>query len=125
MRFATLTVAAIVLVLAPRDAQAQAQEGWTTYTNARFGAKAAYPAGRFSVRDRPPENGDGQIFRTPDGRAELTIYGAHNVQQDTPQSYVANYVDLAGASLKRITARYFVVSGIRDDKIFYQRCNFP
>lgn len=125
MAWAALPVIAIVVALSTPPAFAQAQEGWTSYTNARFGAKADYPARRFSVRDRPPDNGDGQTFRTPDGRAELTIYGAHNVQQDTPQSYVENYVNHAGISLKRITARFFVVSGTRDGKIFYQRCNFP
>jgi hypothetical protein len=103
-----------------------AKERWATYTNPRFGTTADYPAGLFTVLDPPPENGDGQGFRTPDGRAHLSIYGAWNVEGDTPQTYVANYVDLAGASVtyKQVTDRFYVISGTREGKIFYDRCNF-
>lgn len=104
-----------------------AQERWATYANPRFGTTADYPADLFTLRDPPPENGDGQSFRTADGRARLSIYGAHNADGDTPQSYVDKYVDLQGAvvSLKRVTARFYVVSGTRERSIFYERCNFP
>jgi hypothetical protein len=103
-----------------------AQERWATYTNPRFGTTADYPADIFTVRDPPPENGDGQSFHSSDGRAQLSIYGQWNVQGDTPQSYVANYVDLAGATVvyKRVIDRFYIVSGTRDGNIFYDRCNF-
>ncbi len=109
------------------SAAAHAQERWATYKNARFGTTADYPAHLFTLRDPPPENADGQGFRTADGRAQLLIYGAHNAEADTPQSYVEKYVDLEGAivSLKRVTARFYVLSGTRDSNIFYDRCNFP
>ncbi len=73
------------------------------------------------------ENGDGQTFRTADGRAQLSIYGAYNASADTPQSYLDNYFDFQGAvvGLKRATARFYVVSGTRDKNLFYERCNFP
>jgi hypothetical protein len=78
------------------------------------------------VLDPPPENGDGQGFRTSDGRAQLSIYGAWNVERVTPETYVDNYADLAGASVtyKRVTHRFYVISGTREGKIFYDRCNF-
>jgi hypothetical protein len=106
---------------------AQAQEQWATYKNPRFGTTADYPAHLFTQREPPPENGDGQTFRTGDGRAQLSIYGARNVEGDTPQSYLDRYVDLEGAAigLKRVTARFYVVSGTRGEEIFYDRCNFP
>lgn len=106
---------------------AAAQERWTTYINARFGTTADYPAHLFTQRDPPPENGDGQTFRTADGRARLSIYGAHNAEGDTPQSYLEKYVDLEGVAvgLKRVTARFYAVSGTRGEEIFYDRCNFP
>ena len=102
-----------------------AQERWATYANPRFGTMADYPADLFTVRDPPPENGDGQSFRTADGRAQLSIYGTRNAEADTPQSYVKKNVDPQGASYKRVTKRFYIVSGIREGSIFYDRCNFP
>jgi len=106
---------------------AQTKERWATYSNPRFGTTADYPASLFTRYAPPPENGDGQTFRTADGRAQLSIYGAYNVGHDTPQSYLDKYLDIQGTvvALKRATARYYVVSGTRGDKIFYERCNFP
>ena len=105
---------------------AAAQQRWTTYANPRFGATVDYPADRFVRRDPPPENGDGQAFHTRDGRARLAVWGAYNVDNDTPQQYVEQYVERdGGITYRQITARHFVVSGVRKGDIFYQRCNFP
>lgn len=107
---------------------AHAQDGgWATYRNARYGTTAEYPANLFAVRDVPPANGDGQGFRTEDGRATLLIYGARNAENDTPASYLAKYVDLVGVavSYRRVTDRFYAVSGMRGENIFYERCNFP
>ncbi len=102
---------------------AAAQEKWATYMNPRFGATVDYPANVFTVRDPPPENGDGQSFRSSDGRAQLLIYGAYNAEGDTPQNYLEKHAD-QGVSYRRTTARYYVISGTRKDQIFYERCNF-
>jgi hypothetical protein len=106
-------------------AAAAAQERWATYTNPRFGTIADYPADIFTVRDPPPENGDGQSFHSSDGRAQLSIYGKHNAEGDTPQSYLEKYVDLQGVSYRRTMERFYVISGTREGDIFYERCNFP
>lgn len=103
---------------------AMGQERWETYTNPRFGTAADFPSSIFSVRNQPPDNGDGQSFQSSDGRAQLSIYGQHNAGADTPKSYLENYVDQQGVSYRRVTSRYYVVSGVRDGSIFYQRCNF-
>ena len=103
---------------------AAAQQRWSTYTNPRFGTTADYPADTFNIRDLAPANGDGQRFRTADGRANLSIYGARNVQDDTPTAYVQKYVDPQGIAYKRTTVRYYVVSGRRNSETFYERCNF-
>jgi hypothetical protein len=99
---------------------------WVSYTNLRFGTTADYPADIFTVLDPPPGNGGGQGFQTEDGRAQLGIYAARNVENDTPQSYIGSYVDLKGSRVtyKHLTDRFFVVSGTREGKIFYTRCNF-
>jgi hypothetical protein len=99
-------------------------ESWTVYGNARFGTAIDYPAGIFSQSDPPPENSDGRTFRSADGHAKLLVYGAYNVGDDTPQSYVDKFVDGKGVTFRRVTANFFAVSGVRDGAIFYQRCNF-
>ena len=103
-----------------------AEERWATYSNPRFGMTADYPADLFTVLDPPPENGDGQGFKTTDGRAHLLIYGAWNAEDDTPKSYFDNYIDVKGTSVtyKHITEHFFVASGMREGKVFYDRCNF-
>jgi hypothetical protein len=102
---------------------AAAQEKWATYMNPRFGTIVDYPANIFTDRDPPPENGDGQSFRSGDGHAQLLIYGAYNAEGDTPQSYVEKHAD-EGVSYRRTTARTYVISGTRKDELFYERCNF-
>jgi hypothetical protein len=121
-----LKVIAIVTLTFASNCASVAKERWATYTNPRFGTTADYPADLFTVLDPPPENGDGQGFQTTDGRAHLLIYGAWNVEGDTPKSYVDNYVDVRGASVtyKQITEHFFVASGMREGKVFYDRCNF-
>ncbi len=125
-RHGALPAAAVMAVLGAA-APALAEDGaWSTYRNARFGTTADYPAQLFVVRDVPPANGDGQGFRTEDGRATLLIYGARNAENHTPASYLAKYVDLEGVavSYRRVTGRFYVVSGMRGENVFYERCNF-
>ncbi len=107
------------------SAAAVAQHRWTTYHNARFGTTADYPADLFTVKERPPDNSDGQTFRTADGSATLLIYGTHNIEEDTPRSYVEKYFDKPEVTYKRTRSSFFVVSGVRNGEIFYHRCNFP
>jgi hypothetical protein len=104
---------------------AYAEGRWATYANPRFGTTADYPADLFTVQDPPPENGDGATFRTADGRAQLVIYGAYNVDNDTPASYVAKNEEFNGAAYKRVTSGFYVVSGTSGSDIYYDRCNFP
>lgn len=119
--------AALLLLSAAAAAPSCAEDGgWATYRNARFGTTADYPAHLFGVRDIPPANGDGQGFRTVDGRATLLIYGARNAENHTPASYLVKFVDLVGVtvSYRRVTDRFYAVSGLRGESIFYERCNF-
>src|SRR5262245_4956083 len=49
----------------------------------------------------------------------------HHIDNETPEDYVANRVDLAGVSYKKIGRDFYVISGTRDASIFYRCCNFP
>lgn len=124
---ATIIGASLVAIgtAAAQQPRARQPHQWTTYYNARFGTTADYPADIFTVRAPPPTNGDGQTFRTADGRAQLLIYGTHNAEEDNPRSYVAKYYNGPEVTYKRITRSFFVVSGVHDGAIFYNRCNFP
>jgi hypothetical protein len=113
----------LVLLLA-LNATALAQTRWATYANARFGTTADYPTDLFTRRDPPPENGDGVRMHSADDRASLTIYGAYNVENDTPASYFERLVDKNGVTYKQVTKTYYAASGTRGADIFYERCNF-
>ncbi|MGC1710487.1 MAG: hypothetical protein WA717_02650 [Methyloceanibacter sp.] len=82
---------AVALGLIAVARAAPAQDRWETYTKPRFGTIADYPVDLLTVQFPPPENGDGASFCTADGRAQLSIYGAYNVDNDMPQSYVAKF----------------------------------
>jgi hypothetical protein len=119
LRFVTSLAIGIYLTCS-----AAAQERWATYANARFGTTADYPVSIFSVQAPPPDNGDGQAFRSADGRARLTVWGAYNVEGDSPKSYLEKNEKQEGVTFRRITARFYVVSGTQDGDILYERCNF-
>lgn len=115
---------AILACAMPQEAVAQS-DGWKTYVNPRFGTRADYPANIFTVAKRAPDNGDGQTFTTVDGRAEISIYGSYNSADDTPRSYVDNYIKPDGPlDYERVTDSFFVASSGRGNMIRYTRCNF-
>jgi hypothetical protein len=105
--------------------QLEASERWVTYSNPRFGTTVDYPADLFAVAEQPSENGDGQVFHTADGRAELMVYGTNNIDHERPEVYVPRHVNLADVSYKKMGSDFYVVSGTRGATIFYERCNFP
>jgi hypothetical protein len=123
IRFFTPLALAFAIGICASINVAAAQEKWATYMNPRFGTTVDYPGRIFTDRDPPPENGDGQSFRSGDGHAQLLIYGAYNAEGDTPQRYVEKHAD-EGVSYRRATARTYVISGTRKDQLFYERCNF-
>jgi hypothetical protein len=116
---------AIATAMSLPNGAALAQERWDTYLNPRFGAAADYPTDLFTVKDAPPENGDGQTYRTADGRAELSIYGSYNIDGERPEPYVQRHVSLSDVTYKKISADFYAVSGTRGGTIYYERCNFP
>jgi hypothetical protein len=69
------------------------------------------PADLFTVKDAPPENGDGQTFHTADGRAELAIYGGYNIDGERPEAYVSHNVNLSDVTYKKIGSDFYAVSG--------------
>ena len=61
-----------------------AVEPFSIYANSRFNYSIEYPANLLIPRGVAP-NGDGQIFASADGQAQMIIYGTHNVFEQSLQ----------------------------------------
>src|ERR1700761_6478501 len=101
---------------------ANAEQGYRTYRNDRFGVSADVPADWKPGRE--PDNNDGLMFTSPDGSATITVSGILNAD-DTPASQVISEEQRAGdgetVSYRNKTARQAVVSGTRGAAIFYRK----
>lgn len=102
-----------------------AQSGFQTYVNARFGYRMAYPSD--FIPQGEAENGDGQVFKNADG-AELRVWGNLNPLDETLAGALRAELDRCAAAGRRVTYRragqgFLVVSGYEADgaRIFYLR----
>jgi hypothetical protein len=102
-----------------------AQAKYQTYANARFGYSISYPAG-ILIPQGESDNGDGQIFRSRDGKAEMRVFGRYNVQNETLRGAFNAAVTGEGGSGREVTYKllkgnFYVVSGRQNGKIFYEK----
>jgi hypothetical protein len=114
--------AALVLSLVPAIAAA-AQDGWRRYVIPGTGTNVDIPTAIFRNDAELPESGLGRRFYTDDRRADLTVHSIPNPAHDSPAAFLAKQQPPAGIIYKRVTPRFFVVSSIRNDRIWYNRCN--
>ena len=95
-----------------------------TYVNARFGQSCTFPDEIFNNAMPEPENGDGQQWLSVDG-ASLTCSGIYNVDNDTPQGFVAQEKSSTEPDYKvtysKTGKNWAVLSGTKDGKVFYER----
>jgi hypothetical protein len=100
---------------------------WETYVEAQSGTHVEYPAGIFSFDAGAPTIGNGKSFETDDGTARLEIYALANSERDSPASYVAKKFAYRRSELEydRIARGFFALSGVKDNMVYYSRCNFP
>ncbi len=101
-------------------------EGWSTYVSPEAGTAVEYPANVFSVKDEASGRESEALFRTQDGRAKLSVYSLPNDERESPRSYIQRHlrIDPSRLTYKRITDKFFAISGTRNDLTFYSRCNF-
>ena len=92
------------------------------YSNARYGFGISYPAGLFLPQGES-DNGDGQIFRSPDGQAELRVFAMYNVLDETLADKFKEALAEPGlqATYKVTHKTWFVVSGKQQGRIVYQK----
>jgi hypothetical protein len=105
---------------APSSANVFAQGRYKTYSNARFGYSISYPA-NILIPQGEPDNGDGQIFRSNDGHAEMRVFGRYNVQNETLKSAFNAAQEGKSVTYKLLRGNFYVVSGHAGGKIFYEK----
>jgi hypothetical protein len=115
-------VAALALSFVPAIASA-ANTQWERYVIPSTGANVEIPVSIFSQDAGPPEGGTGRRFYTDDRRADLTVQSVPNPEHDSPASFLAKKRPPPDLKYKRVTPDFFVVSSIRKDRIWYNRCN--
>jgi hypothetical protein len=105
------------------DATPAQSTTWTTYTIPETGTSTDLPSSIFTEKAGRPD-GYGQRFKTTDGRATLTIQAAPNTSKDSPAAFLEKRHPPAHVQYERITSRFFALSSYKDDKVWYDRCNF-
>jgi hypothetical protein len=122
MRVPLALALAIVGLFTPALAVAGDTE-WRQYVIPSTGTSVDMPVSIFSSDAGPPEGGTGRKFFTDDRRADLTVQSVPNPGNGSPAAFLAKMRPPAGIVYKRITSDFFVVSSIRNDRIWYNRCN--
>lgn len=120
---ARISLATLAILLTASVAHAQST-GWIAYVVPETGATAQIPTTIFTEDGGRPEEGYGKRFETSDKRANLTVQSVSNDAGYSPSEFLAKKNPPPNIVYKRVTPRFFVVSSIRGDKIWYDRCNF-
>jgi hypothetical protein len=119
-----IAVIGIAAMLFLTSATAAEPVEWQRYVVPETGASVDVPATIFTKDAGRPETGYGRRFLTSDGRANLTVQSMANDADDSPAAFLARKNPPRDIVYKRVTSRFFVVSSFRNDKIWYNRCNF-
>lgn len=97
-------------------------ETWRTIHTARFGTTAEVPANW--VMDPPPENDDGRVFRSPNGRAQIIVSGIYAIEEGTNAEKMASEGEPEIGTTITYEKRgpdWKVISGIKGGRIFYMK----
>jgi hypothetical protein len=99
---------------------------WMVMTDA-FGASVDYPSSIFTVPAPPPPRGFGQSLASVDGSARFMMYAERNDNRMSPDEYIRRNLSGPQSQLeyRRVSDRFFAISGTTPNDIFYSRCNFP
>jgi hypothetical protein len=97
---------------------------WERFVVPETGTSVDIPRTIFTTDAGRPQTGYGQRFLSSDGRANLTVQSVPNDTGDSPAVFLAKRKPPPGIEYQRVTPRFFAVSSVRNDKIWYDRCNF-
>ena len=112
----------VVLGLASLIGPAAGTE-WEKFVIPRTSTGVEIPVSIFSEETELAENGIGRKFYTNYRRADLTVQSIANPDNDTPAAFLAAKNPPPGILYKKVTPSFFVVSSVRNDRIWYNRCN--
>jgi hypothetical protein len=100
---------------------------WATVQNARYGFMIAYPGNVFEPRASKAEI-EGQVLVSRDGAAQLVVATFENEGQASMAEYRQQILEqnYRGASLDfaPVKKNWFIVSGTRGNRHFYERVSF-
>lgn len=100
-----------------------AQTKYKTYANARFGYSIEYPADLLTPSRIEDATNSGKTFLSKDKSAEMRVWGEYDALERTLEGEFRE--DLkeygAGVTYRVLLKNSFVISGIKGDKIFYQK----
>jgi hypothetical protein len=115
----------ITAVSRSSDVAAERSSGWGQYRDKELGLAFDLPAHIFPL-DSAERGPAGTLFSSPDGRAQLRVFGFVNEANDTPRQYLRRTAktDEANFTYVHTASTFFVASGTRDGMIFYRRCHF-
>jgi hypothetical protein len=123
--FGLRSLSLVVLACFIAGSSGAAQVRYRTYHNARFEYSISYPA-NILIPQGEAANGDGQRFLSKDGQAEMLVYGAYNSLDQTLREVMEQETSSSEHPDRVITyqvlrADWFVVSGVENGKVFYQK----
>jgi hypothetical protein len=120
MGWARVVCAAIVMVF--HSAAALAAD-WSKYGNARYNYWIDVPPGFSKVNES--DNGDGGTSASPDGRAELLVWGGYLLDRsfaaESKWRADQDRADGWNVSYQKQQPKWAVWSGSKDGRIFYER----
>lgn len=119
---AILTALGLGITTAAGNAQGTSPD-WQRYNVAAGSAAADVPRAIFSEDGGPAQDGTGRRFVTADGRADLTVQAIPNESGLSSAAFLAARNPPSGIIYRRVTPGFFVVSSVRDGRIWYNRCN--
>ncbi len=124
---ARLLLASGLVSLSALGAAAQDRGDFATYRNDRYGFSLSYPAGTFAPLPSPANDGS-RVFVSRDGNARLLAGALPNPDGMALRDYRSLVLQQSyqGADVDYAPVRdnWFVLSGMRDGAIFYERVTF-
>jgi hypothetical protein len=117
-----------LVILASVAAVAAAAQDVATYRNDRYGFSLSYPSGTFTPQPPPAGDDDGRVFVSRDGNARLLAGALANADGMNLRDYRTLVLQQSypGAAIDYAPMRdnWFVLSGVRDGVMFYERVTF-
>jgi hypothetical protein len=104
------------------DATAAGLE-WRRYAIVATGLSVDVPISIFEEDRGATEGTPGRHLFTKDYRANLSIKSFPNPHNDSPAVFLEKMRPPADIQYRRVTPKFFAVSGVRDGYTWYNRCN--